>query len=200
MIRRIISLFVRRTVSLFAAGAFAIPLTGCDSVLSAFVGEPHGPQGIAKSSVPPFNMGYGFTPGGGVDSQSAKLAGQTILPPTVPLTQDTYATEETAPVGEAGPRPPIAVARLAADPMELSRLGAAAAHAGGRQDAHFVLLVLTPLPADAAAIGRMNTQSRAAADAAVKAITDAGIAADRVEVSAATSADTGEGEMRLYVR
>jgi len=188
---------VRSIVSLFAACALAMALGGCSDALTALVGEKDGGQKYAKSKVPqPFSLSYASS---GLEGTPPGLTGQTLLPPTVPAAQTTYATDESDTVGTAGPHPAIAVAELADDPAKLAPLGAAAAREG-KSGARFILLVLTPPAADAAAINRLNTQSRTAAAAAVRAIADAGVAADRVEVSAATNPGVGAGELRLYVR
>jgi hypothetical protein len=197
---------IRGIASFVALSAVAALLTGCDTMVTALAGEPHGPQGAAPKKKPsPFATNYGFTQSGnsnGLDLQGSGLTGQTILPSTGPMTQNVE-PEPLGPeptTGDTGPRSPVAVAPLVTDPARLTGLGTAAARAGMRQDARFVLLVLTPPAADAAAIGQASAQSRAAADAALKAITDAGIAADRIEVAAATAPASGDGEMRLYVR
>jgi hypothetical protein len=189
---------VRRVATILAAFALAAACAGCDSVLTGLVGDPHGPQGVAKSTLPaPPSIAYATN---SLDSQSHLGGTQAIMPPTIPLSSFADSAEDTEPVGPVGPRPPIAVAPLTEDSTKLAELGAAAARVGTKGDTRFVLLVLAPAPADATAIGASNAQSRAAATAALHAIVAAGIDARRVEISGATSATAGTGEIRLYVR
>ncbi len=182
------------------AGALAIgatfALAGCETSLGLLVGEKGGKPATASlppvANVPPnaaFLSDSDLKPG---------FSAEYAIPPTLPTDSDTGPTppENTS----SGPRPPIAVVPISSDPAALAGLGQAANRLQGKADGRFVLLVLTPPAADAAALDRGNTASRAAVTAAVKALGDAGIAADMVEISLATNPDVGKGEMRLYAR
>jgi hypothetical protein len=63
-----------------------------------------------------------------------------------------------------------------------------------------VLLVFSPPAADAPTLDRNSTAARLAASTAIRVMGDGGIAADRIEVSMATSPTGGTGELRLYRR
>jgi hypothetical protein len=188
---------------LVATGLLAT--AACSSVMSGLVGDPHGAQGTSKAAAPTPFMGLAYS-SNNVDaqfqSQSHLTTGtQTILPPTLAPASPSDTTEDTESVGTAGPRPPIAVAPLTEDPSQLAGLGSAAAREARKAgQSRFVLLVLTPALSDAAAINAVGTQSRAAAEAALHAITAAGVPSDRVEISSATAIAGAPGEMRLYVR
>ena len=188
-----------RIACLVAAVALACGLAGCDSVMTGLVGKPHGPQGMAKSKPPASPFGLSFATND-VNSDSKVGSTETILPPTVPATPLADATEDTEPVGTAGPCPPIAVAPFTEEPAQLSALGAAAARQELKGETRFVLLVLSPPTGAGGSVAKTSAQSRAAANAAMKAITAAGVDPAHVELSAATSPTAGPGEMRLYVR
>ena len=188
--------------ALLATGLAAT--AGCSSVVTGLVGDPHGPQGAPKAAATPtpfLGLSYSSTNADAQSQSHLSMGTQTILPPTIAATSPAETADDTDSIGTAGPRPPIAVAPLTEDSKQLAGLGSAAAREAGKADqARFVLLVLSPAPSDAAAIGTITTQSRAAAEAALHAITTAGVAADRVEISGATAIAGAPGEMRLYVR
>jgi hypothetical protein len=79
-------------------------------------------------------------------------------------------------------------------------LNAAVKREAAPDGTHFVLLVLSPPATDAATLDRNTTKARQAATSAVKVLGDAGVPADDVEVSLATSPNAGDGELRLYRR
>jgi hypothetical protein len=174
----------------------AIWVGGCDSALEPLVGRksPEGPKSTAAtpSLTPPIAA---FMTG---SELTAPYTGQGFLPPTLPM----EAPEESVPepIASGGPHPAIASVPLSSDAAQLAPLSAAARARATGPDSRFVLLVLTPPASDAATLDRTNTTARTAASAAVKALGDAGVQSDRIEVSMATNPDVGSGEMRLYVR
>ncbi len=182
-------------VALFAAAG----LGGCDTTLPLFVGKPNGGQPLATvTAPPPFTA---FATENGFGGMGPGIPTQTILPPTVPGDPlDTAAVEPEPTNPQSGPRKALAVTPLASDAATLAPLAAAAKQAAGGSEARFVLLVLTPPASDAAMIQRTATAAQNAARAAVKAITQTGIAADQIAVSSATNPNVGPGEIRLYQR
>ncbi len=181
-------------------GGVAIVLSGCDSVLTPFVGQSKEAAERAKPPAPPpappptaaFINDSTLSPG---------FVGQTMLPPTLPTTSDAGAGAADDSSPSAGPRKVIAAVPLSSDPAALAPLSAAANRdAGGSADARFVLLVLSPPAADAATLDRNSTAARLAASAAVRVMGDGGIGADRIEVSMATRPTGDAGELRLYRR
>jgi hypothetical protein len=187
---------VLRNAALFAA--VGIVLCGCESALEPFVGKSKdaaarsGPQ--APPPAPPptsaFVSDNDLVPG---------YAGRTILPPTL-ATPDIGDSSDDTPAASTGPRQAIVAVPLSSDSTALAMLSAGAKREAAPADTHFVLLVLSPPAADAAALDRTNTAARQAAVAAVKILGDSGIPADKIEVSMATSPNAGTGELRLYRR
>jgi hypothetical protein len=179
-------------------GGVAIVLSGCDSVLTPFVGQSKEPP--ARAVPPPPPPGPPPTAAFVNDSTlSPGFAGQTILPPTLATTSDAGNSDDSA--KSAGPHQVIAAVPLSSDPAALAPLSAAANRdAGGSADVRFVLLVLSPPAADAPTLDRNSTAARLAASTAIRVMGDGGIAADRIEVSMATSPTGGTGELRLYRR
>ena len=187
---------VMRSVALFAA--IGILLCGCDSALEPFVGQSKeaaarsGPQ--APPPAPPptaaFVSDNDLVPG---------YVGHTILPPTLP-TADIDDSNDDTPTASTGPRPAIVAVPLSSDNTALAMLSAGVKREAAPVGTHFVLLVLSPPANDAAALDRTTAAARQAAIAAVKILGDAGVPADHVEVSMATSPNAGDGELRLYRR
>jgi hypothetical protein len=185
-----------RSVTLFAA--IAILLCGCDSALEPFVGQSKeaairsGPQ--APPPAPPptaaFVSDSDLVPG---------YVGHTILPPTL-ATADIDDSSDDTPAASTGPHPAIVAVPLSSDNTALAMLSAGVKREAAPAGTHFVLLVLSPPANDAAALDRTNAAARQAAIAAVKILGDAGVPADHVEVSMATSPNAGNGELRLYRR
>jgi len=179
-------------------GVAGILLTGCDSVLTPFVGQSK--EAAARAVPPPSPPGPPPSTAFVNDSAlSPGFAGQTILPPTLPTTPDADATDDSGAVS-SGPHQVIAAVPLSSDAAALAPLSAAANREGSGADTHFVLLVLSPPAADAATLDRNNNAARSAASTAVKVMGDGGIRPDRIEVSMATSPTGGTGELRLYRR
>jgi hypothetical protein len=196
MIMRSYWLSLRSTVLI---GAIGMALPGCDSVLTPFVGQSKEAASHATPAAPPPSPPP--TTAFVNDSVlSPRFAGQTILPPTLPTAPDTDAVDDFS-TASTGPHQVIAAVPLSTDPKALEALSAAAnREQGGAADMRFVLLVLAPPAADAATLDRNNNAARLAATTAVKVLGDGGIAADRIEVSMATSPTDGPGELRLYRR
>jgi len=184
--RRVSRIFASRIRIAGCAGMLAMALSGCGAVMTGLVGADPNAKAPAKPAEPPPPVTTSF-------------AGQTILPPTLPAAANETAVVAAEPAA-ATPHRALASAPLAADAAALAKLGDAAKLAASGPDARFVLLVLTPPAADATTMDKTNSSARLAAQLAVKALGDAGISQDRVEVSMATSADAGSGEMRLYRR
>jgi hypothetical protein len=179
-------------------GASLMVLSACESALTPFVGQSKeaaaksGPQAPPPGPPPTaaFMSDQTLSPG---------YAGRTILPPTLP-TEDTDDNADDTPATSSGPRHVLAAVPLSTDQSALVALGAAVKREAAPDNVHFVLLVLSPPAADAAALDKTNNTARLAAAAAVKMLGDAGVAADRVEVSMATSPNADKGELRLYRR
>jgi hypothetical protein len=186
-------LFVQST-AIF--GIVGIALSGCETVLTPFVGQSK--EAVARASPPAPPPGPPPSTAFVNDSTLAPgFAGQTILPPTLPTAPDADATEDLP--AAAGPHRVIAAIPLSSDPGALAALSAAANREQGGSDVRFVLLVLSPPAADAATLDRNTAAARLAANMAVKVMGDGGIGPDRIEVSMATS-PAGTGELRLYRR
>jgi hypothetical protein len=184
------------------AVGLAIGLAGCEDALEATVGPPKGakPTILVTPPAPPpvqVSMDTSFISDADLSPHHVNSA---ILAPTLaPDPNET--TDPGAPAIPApGPQHPIASAPLSTDTAQLAALGAAANRETGPSGMRFVLLVLAPPAADAKSMDTGNVTSRQAANAALKALADAGIANDRVDVSLATSANVGTGEIRLYRR
>jgi hypothetical protein len=178
----------------------ALTLCGCDTMMKGLVGPSKKEVDAAKAQTPPptpnpplavFVTDSMLRPG---------YAGNTILPPTLSTTSEDTGAEEPLPPSSAGPHPVLATVPLSSDSKTLAPLGAAANRAANGADAYFVLLVLSPPAADASAMDKGNASARDAAGHAVKALGDAGIAANHVEISMATNPNVGNGEIRLYRR
>jgi len=187
---------VLRNAVLFAA--VGIVLCGCDSVLEPFVGKSKeaaarsGPQAPPPAPAPTaaFVSDNDLVPG---------YAGRAILPPTLEAPDIGDSSDDT-PDAPTAPHHAIVAVPLSADSTALAMLSAGAKREAAPAGTHFVLLVLSPPAADAAALDKTNTAARNAASAAVKILGDSGIPADQIEVSMATSPNAGDGELRLYRR
>jgi hypothetical protein len=188
----------RRTGQGLAFGLALFALAGCDTTIQTLVGKQTGTDKPSAPVTPPAplpttafitdnNLSPGFT-------------NQTIVPPTLPPEPGEENEAAAEPVATTGPRHALAAAALSTDAASFAALAAAAHREKDLPDARFVLLVLSPPALDAAAMDRGNTAARQAANAALKALSDAGIPAEHVEVSLATSANVGNGELRLYRR
>jgi hypothetical protein len=184
----------RRATALLTLAA----LTGCDTAMRTLVGKPPGSEQSAPPAGPPapppntaFVSDSDLAPG---------FTNQTIVPPTLPPDPREAADAGAEPIAAAGPHKAIASLPLSSDAAKLAELGAAANRERNSQDARFVLLVLTPPAADAAALDRANAAARLGADAALRALADAGIPSGNVDVSLATGVNVGDGELRLYRR
>jgi hypothetical protein len=187
---------VLRNAVLFAA--VGIALCGCDSALEPLVGKSKeaaarsGPQ--APPPAPPptaaFVSDNDLVPG---------YAGRAILPPTLEVPDIGDSSDDT-PDAPTAPHHAIVAVPLSANSTALAMLSAGVKREAAPAGTHFVLLVLSPPAADAAALDRTNTAARNAASAAVKILGDSGIPPDQIEVSMATSPNAGDGELRLYRR
>jgi hypothetical protein len=187
---------VMRSAALVAVTG--ILLGGCNSALEPFVGKSKEAAANSKPQDPPpappptaaFVSDNDLVPG---------YVGHTILPPTL-ATADIDDSSDDTPAASAGPRRAIVAVPLSSDNTALAMLSAGAKREAAPPGTHFVLLVLSPPANDAAALDRTTAAARQAAIAAVKILGDAGIPADHVEVSMATSPNAGDGELRLYRR
>ena len=183
-------------VVLIAAAGLA--LSGCDSPLEPLVGKSRDAADRAKPQAPPpsppptaaFVSDNDLVPG---------YAGRTILPPTLAV-EDTDDSGEDTPAASSGPHHALVAVPLSADTTALAMLNAAVKREAAPDGTRFVLLVLSPPATDAATLDRNTTKARQAATSAVRVLGDAGVPADHIEVSLATSPNTGDGEMRLYRR
>jgi hypothetical protein len=187
---------VLRNAVLFAA--VGIALCGCDSALEPLVGKSKEAAARSKPQDPPpappptaaFMTDDDLVPG---------YAGRAILPPPLEA-PDIGDSSDDAPDAPTAPHHAIVAVPLSADSTALAMLSAGAKREAAPAGTHFVLLVLSPPAADAAALDKTNTAARNAASAAVKILGDSGIPADQIEVSMATSPNAGDGELRLYRR
>jgi hypothetical protein len=185
---------LRCAVVIAAAG---LALSGCSSALEPFVGKSKEAADRAKPQVPPpappptasFVADNDLVPG---------FAGRTILPPTL-ATADIEDNADDTPAA-SGPHRALVAVPLSADTTALAMLNAAVKREAAPDGTRFVLLVLSPPATDAATLDRNTTKARQAATSAVKVLGDAGVPADHVEVSLATSPNAGDGELRLYRR
>ena len=185
-----------RSAMLIAAAGLA--LAGCDSALEPFVGKSKEAADRAKPQAPPpsppptaaFVSDNDLVPG---------YAGRTILPPTL-ATKDTDDIGDDTTVASPGPHHALVAVPLTSDTTALAMLDAAVKREAAPDGTRFVLLVLSPPATDAATLDRNTTKARQAATSAVKVLGDAGVPADHVEVSLATSPNAGDGELRLYRR
>jgi len=173
-------------------------MAGCDTSLGLLVGKKGGssePPAAPPTAVSPATTSFlsdsDLMPG---------FSAETVVPPTLSFESDQGGSAEPDAASSAGPHRAIAVAPLTPDSAALANLAKAATREPGSTAGRFVLLVLTPPATDAASLDRENAASRTGASAAVKALGDAGIAADRIEISLATNPEVGNGELRLYRR
>jgi hypothetical protein len=195
------------------AGLLAVTLAGCDTVMEGLVGptkeEFEKQKAEAKAKMlagghPPMSTSQPLASAFVTDSKLMPgYAGTAILPPTLPTDTPAVGEDEPLPPSSAGPHPVLATVSLSSDTKELAPLAIAANRvraAASGADASFVVLVLSPPATDASAMDKNNIAARDAAGHAVKVLSDAGIAADRVEISMATNPNVGNGEIRLYRR
>ncbi len=188
---------VRNILCLFL---FAGMLPGCEMTMTALVGKDKnapGPPAPPPAPPPQLNTAFVAETNGLL---GATFGGSAILPPTLPAKPDAGFDDAPQPPASSGPHKALAALPLSSDPAALAPLGAAANRASSGPDGRFVLLVLTPPAPDATTLDNANNASRLAANAAVKALGQAGIPADHIDVSLATSQNVGTGEMRLYQR
>lgn len=171
----------------------ALGLQGCTTMLEPLVGRDTRDGGTPHPTM-------GMTPelpaaAIAADAESP-FAGPSFVGPT--LAMDTAPADQ--PVPDRNPHRVIASAPLSAESAVVAPLGEAVRKLGGSPDARYVLLVLTPPATDIAAFDSTATRARGAAAAAMEAIAGAGVPRDHVEVSMATNAEVGDGELRLYRR
>lgn len=186
-----------RSAMLIAATGLA--LAGCDSALEPFVGKSREAADRAKPQAPPpsppptaaFVSDNDLVPG---------YAGRTILPPTLATPDTDDIGDDTSVAADSGPHHALVAVPLTVDTTALAMLDAAVKREAAPDGTRFVLLVLSPPATDAATLDRNTTKARQAATSAVKVLGDAGVPADHVEVSLATSPNAGDGELRLYRR
>jgi hypothetical protein len=184
-----------------AATMAVLTLAGCDTVMKGLVGpsKAQADAQLAADAPPPpapptatFVTDSNLMPG---------FAGNAVLPPTLPMDDVHEAgVDEPLPPSSAGPHKAIVSVPLLSDGKGLTALGAAANRDAQGADATFVLLVLSPATNDAAAMDKANAAARDAANRAVTAMGAAGISADHIQISMATSPSVGDGEIRLYRR
>jgi hypothetical protein len=178
--------------------AAGLALAGCDSVLEPFVGKSKEAADRARPQAPPpappptaaFVSDNDLVPG---------YAGHTILPPTL-ATEDTDDEGADTAAATPGPHRALVAVPLTADTTALAMLNAAVKREAAPQGTRFVLLALSPPAADATTLDSNTTKARHAATAAIKVLGDAGVPADHIDVSLATSPNAGDGELRLYRR
>ena len=185
-----------RSAVLIAATGLA--LSGCDSALEPLVGKSREAADRSKPQAPPpsppptaaFVSDNDLVPG---------YAGRTILPPTLAVDDTEEGSDDTA-AAAPGPRHALVAVPISADTTALAMLNAAVKRDAAPEGTRFVLLVLSPPAADVTTLDRNTTKARQAATSAVKVLGDAGVPADHIDVSLATSPNAGEGEIRLYRR
>jgi hypothetical protein len=185
---------LRSAVLIAATG---LVLAGCDSPLEPLVGKSREAADRAKPQAPPpappptaaFVSDNDLVPG---------YAGRTILPPTLAVDDTDEGSEDTSTA--PGPRHALVAVPISADATALAMLNAAVKRESAPEGTRFVLLVLSPPAADVTTLDRNTTKARQAATSAVKALGDAGVPADHIDVSLATSPNAGDGEIRLYRR
>jgi hypothetical protein len=181
-------------------GLLFLALPGCEMTMTSLVGkDKNAPGPVAPPPAPPPQLNTAFV------AESTGLLGSTyggpmILPPTLPAKPTAAFDDEPQPAASSGPHKALAAIPLTSDPAALAPLGAAANRAAPGPDSRFVLLVLAPPAPDATTLDNVTTASRLTANAAVKALGQAGIPADHIDVSLATTPNAGTGEMRLYQR
>ncbi len=180
-------------MALLASGLMA-GLCSCDSMLEHLVGA--NPKNETKPAgtppLPPSSASFMGTP------FSTAYQGTDMLPPTLPVS--TPADVDTGLTEDRVAHHPLAAAPLSTDHAKLAPLTDAVRSKAPGPDARFILLVLAPPANDAATLDRIYNSARASAAAALEALRDVGVGADRVEISLATNPDVGAGEMRLYQR
>ncbi len=184
-----------------AAAMGALALAGCDTVMKGLVGpskEQATAAMLAGAPPPPAPPTATFV----TDSNLVPgFAGNAVLPPTLPMNDVHEAgVDEPLPPSSAGPHKAIVSVPLLSDDKGMAALGAAANRDAQGADTTFVLLVLSPAANDAATMDKANTAARDAANRAVTAMGAAGISADHIQISMATSPSVGSGEIRLYRR
>jgi hypothetical protein len=188
---------VLRNAALVAVAGAA--LCGCDSALEPFVGQSKEAAANSKPQAPPpappptaaFVSDSDLVPG---------YVGHTILPPTLATADTDDDSDSDAPAASTGPHRAIVAVPLSSESTALAMLSAGVKREAAPAGTHFVLLVLSPPANDAASLDRTTNAAREAAKTAVKILGDAGVPADHVEVSMATSPNAGDGELRLYRR
>jgi len=184
-----------RSAVLIAATGLA--LSGCESALEPLVGKSREAADRSKPQAPPpsppptaaFVSDNDLVPG---------YAGRTILPPTLAVDETDEGSAE--PLAAPGPHRALVAVPISADTTGLAMLNAAVKREAAPVGTRFVLLVLSPPAADIATLDRNTTKARQAATSAVKVLGDAGVPADNIDVSLATSPNAGDGEIRLYRR
>jgi hypothetical protein len=187
---------ILRSAVLIAATGLA--LSGCDSALEPLVGKSREAADRAKPQAPPpsppptaaFVSDNDLVPG---------YAGRTILPPTLAV-EDTDEGSNDTTTAAPGPHHALVAVPISTDTTALAMLNAAVKREAAPEGTRFVLLVLSPPAADVATLDRNTTKARQAATSAVKVLGDAGVPADHIDVSLATSPNAGDGEIRLYRR
>lgn len=184
-----------------AAAMAALTLAGCDTVMKGLVGpskEQATAAMLAGAPPPPAPPTATFV----TDSNLVPgFAGNAVLPPTLPMNDVHEAgVDEPLPPSSAGPHKAIVSVPLLSDDKGMAALGAAANRDAQGADTTFVLLVLSPATNDAATMDKANAAARDAANRAVTIMGAAGISADHIQISMATSPSVGDGEIRLYRR
>src|SRR6185437_2688227 len=185
-----------RSAVLIAATGLA--LAGCDSALEPLVGKSREAADRAKPQAPPpappptaaFVSDNDLVPG---------YAGHTILPPTLEVADTDEGSDDTS-AATPGPHHALVAVPISADTTALAMLNAAVKREAAPEGTRFVLLVLSPPATDVATLDRNTNKARQAATSAVKVLGDAGVPADHIDVSLATSPNAGDGELRLYRR
>jgi hypothetical protein len=182
------------------AGAACLVLAGCDTLLPPLVGKSKTTQDQEKAAAvppatPPSTASFVHE-----DRLSDLYAGTTILPPTLPMADTDMDTDDTASEPDTATHKPIASVPLTTNAAALGPLAAAAKRVAPLPGVQLVLLVLTPPAADTGTMDTYNSMAKLAVASVMKAFGDEGIAADRVEVSMATSPTASGGEIRLYRR
>ena len=180
-------------------GLACLALTGCDTALQPLVGKSKATTDReAAAAIPPAPPAStaSFLHS---DRLSGLYADTAMLPPTLPMDDtDQGAGSESSQATVS--HKPIASVPLSANAAAMSPLAAAAKPVAANPNIQFVLLVLTPPAADTGTMDRNSALAKLAVVAAVKTLSDEGVAPDRVEVSMATNPTVGAGEMRLYRR
>jgi hypothetical protein len=183
------------------AALAALALSGCDTMMTGLVGPSRQQADAARAAAAPPSPSPPMAAFMTDDTLRPGFAGNTILPPTLPMNDEHEAgVDEPLPPSSAGPHKAIVAVPLPSDDKALTALGSAANREAHGDDVYFVLLVLSPAANDRAEMDTANVAARDAANRAVTSMGASGISADHIQIALATNPTVGSGEIRLYRR